>query len=328
MRTTIVTLAGAMPSSVTITLDVLIYANRLCTQAGRPAPFDIRLFGSGAPHFAAFVDPAAASADAPELVLVPAQGLSKAPSIAERLDEPDAEDARLALVRAAGAGAHIASSCTGTLLLASSGLLDGRRATTAWWLAPLRRDLFPRVRLDTAELVLSDGAFTTAGAAMAQMDLMVGIVARFAGSEIAARCARIMVLDERRSQMPYMAIGLLAAGDDKVARAAAWARAALERGTNVNEIAAAVGVSPRTFARRVQRTTGLSPIQFLQRVRVERAIELIETTRLPVEEVARQVGYAEPSTLRVLIRRTYGIGPRELRSRAARGGQAAAGRRT
>ncbi|WP_165356531.1 GlxA family transcriptional regulator [Sphingosinicella sp. BN140058] len=319
MRTTIITLAGAMPSSVTITLDVLTYANRLCTQAGRPAPFELRLFGSGAADFAPFVEQAADSSLPPELVLVPAQGLSKAPSLAKRLQDPDVEDARREIIRGADAGADIASSCTGTLLLASTGLLDERRATTAWWLAPLCRELFPRVRLDTRELVLADRRFTTAGAAMAQMDLMVLIVARHAGSAIADRCARIMVLDERRSQAPYMAIGLLAAGDEKVARAAAWARAALEGGTSVNEIAAAVGVSPRTFARRVQRSTGLSPVRFLQRVRLERAVELIETTRLPVEEVARQVGYAEPSTLRGLIRRTYGAGPRELRSRSARG---------
>jgi transcriptional regulator GlxA family with amidase domain len=315
MRTIVITLAGAMPSSVTITLDVLTYANRLCTQAGRRAPFDIMLAGSGKAHFEPFVAQGAAADGTPALVIVPAQGLSKAASIADRLAEPDAEEARRIIIRAAEAGADIASSCTGSLLVASAGLLDGRRATTAWWLAPICLELFPRVRLDTSELVLADGPFTTAGAAMAQMDLMVLLVARYAGAEIAERCVRTMVLDERRSQAPYMAIGILAAGDETVARAACLARSALESGTSVNELASAVGVSPRTFARRVQAATGLSPIQFLQRVRVERALELIETTRLPFEEVARQVGYAEPSTLRGLVRRAYGAGPRELRMR-------------
>ena len=196
--------------------------------------------------------------------------------------------------RAADAGAHVASSCTGTLLVASSGLLDGRRATTAWWLAPVFGEMFPAVRLDSAELVVTDGAFTTAGAAMAQMDLMVGLVARHAGAEVAEVCARKMVLDERRSQTPYMAIGLLAASSESVAKAAAWARPRLAQAISVNDLAGAAGHSPRTFSRRVAAATGLSPIRFLQQLRVERAIELIESTRLSFEEIAFRVGYADP----------------------------------
>ena len=76
-----------------------------------------------------------------------------------------------------------------------------------------------------------------------------------------------------------------------------------------------MGQSPRTFSRRVTSATGLSPVQFLQQLRVERAIELIETTMLPFEEVAYRVGYSDPSTLRGLIRRGAGVGPRELRAR-------------
>jgi transcriptional regulator GlxA family with amidase domain len=164
--------------------------------------------------------------------------------------------------------------------------------------------------------VLSDGRFTTAGAAMAQMDLMVGLVARHAGAEVAEGCARKMVLDERRSQIPYMAIGLLAASSESVARAAAWARPRLGEGIGVKDLALAVGQSPRTFSRRVVAATGLSPIQFLQQLRVERAIELLESTLLPVEEIAYRVGYSDPSTLRSLIRRGAGLGPRDLRARA------------
>jgi transcriptional regulator GlxA family with amidase domain len=176
--------------------------------------------------------------------------------------------------------------------------------------------LSPRVQLDTSALVLTDGPFTTAGAAMAQMDLMVGIVARYAGAQIADHCARMMVLDERRSQVPYMAIGLLAASNESIARAVAWARPRLGEGIGVNDVAAALGQSPRTFSRRVFAATGLSPVHFLQQLRVERAIELIETTMLPFEEVAFRVGYSEPSTLRSLVRRGSGLGPRDLRARA------------
>ena len=179
--------------------------------------------------------------------------------------------------------------------------------------------MFPKVRLDTSALVLRDGHFTTAGAAMAQMDLMAGLVAAHAGAEIADGCARTMLLDERRSQTPYIAIGPLAASSESVARAAAWARPRLADGIGVNDLALAVGQSARTFSRRVSAATGMSPAQLLQQLRVERAIELIETTYLPFEEIAYRVGYSDPSTLRGLIRRGFGYGPRELRLRMRSG---------
>ena len=314
--TTVLALDGALASSVTITLDVLAMANRTCHSLGRPGAFDVRLVGSGAQHFRPFLAFPEAQHAAPELLIVPAQGLSKAPSYAARLAEPDAEDARGEIRRAAAAGAHLAASCTAVLLLASTGLLAHRRATTAWWLAPVVRDMFPEVLLDTGELVLTDGPFTTAGAAMAQMDLTVGLVARYAGAEIADACARRMVLDERRSQVPYMAIGLLAASNERVARAAAWARNRLGHPVAVDDLAAAAGLSPRTFARRVTDATGLSPVRFLQQLRMERAVELIESTSLAFDEIAHQVGYSDPSTLRELIRRGLGVGPREIRARA------------
>jgi transcriptional regulator GlxA family with amidase domain len=312
---TVFALDGAMASSVTVTLDVLAMANHACINAGRPPAFDVRLEGSGAKLFRPFLAFPEASHATPRLLIVPAQGLSKATSYAERLDAADAEHARRIIRRAADAGAHVASSCTGTLLVASSGILDGRRATTAWWLAPVFREMYPAVKLDTADLIVTDALCTTAGAAMAQMDLMVGLVARHAGAEVAEVCARKMVLDERRSQTPYMAIGLLAASSESIARAAAWARQRLGEAISVNDLASAAGHSPRTFSRRVTAATGLSPIQFLQQLRVERAIELIESTQLPFEEIAFRVGYSDPSTLRGLIRRGAGVGPRDLRAR-------------
>jgi transcriptional regulator GlxA family with amidase domain len=202
------------------------------------------------------------------------------------------------------------------LIVASSGVLNRRLATTAWWLAPVFTDMFPAVELDTSHLVLTDGPCTTAGAAMAQMDLMVGLVAKHAGAQIADTCAQKMVLDERRSQTPYMAMGLLAAASESVSKAVAWARPRLADGIGVSDLARHVGQSPRTFSRRVIAATGLSPVHFLQRLRVERAVELIESTPLPFEEIAYRVGYSDPSTLRSLIRKGAGVGPSDLRARA------------
>ncbi|QEH77825.1 helix-turn-helix domain-containing protein [Sphingomonas sp. C8-2] len=316
LATTILALETALASSVTITIDVLAMANHVCRAEGRPPAFDVRLTGPGAHLFRPFLAFPEVRHEAAELFVIPAQGFSKADDYVERLGRPDVVAAQGIVAEAIEGGAQVASSCTGTLLLAGTGALDNRRATTAWWLAPTVQELFPAVLLDTTELVTTDGPFTTAGAAMAQMDLMVGLVARHAGAEIAEGCARRMLLDERRSQIPYMAVGLLAASSESVERAVAWARPRLGQGIGVSDIAAATAQSPRTFSRRVTEATGLSPIQFLQQLRVEEAIKLIETTALPFEEIACRVGYADPSTLRGLIRRGGGLGPRELRARA------------
>ena len=316
IATDILALEGALASSVAISIDVLAMANHCCAEVGRAPAFDVQLRGSGAAAFRPFLAFPEAVHDNPSLLIVPAQGFSKSASYTKRLAEKDAMEARDYIRAAANGGASVASSCTGTLLVANAGLLDCRSATTAWWLAPKFREMFPKVSLNSDDLVVTDGAFTTAGAAMAQMDLMVGLVARHAGPDIAEACARKMVLDERRSQVPYMAVGLLAGSNESIARAAAWARSRLHDELTVHKLAAVVGQSPRTFARRVYNVTGLSPIQFLQQLRMERAVELLETTALPFEEVAFQVGYRDPSTLRLVIRKRLGIGPREIRSRA------------
>lgn len=313
---TVLALETALASSVTITIDVLAMANHVCRAEGRPPAFDVRLTGPGAHLFRPFLAFPEAEHDVPELFLIPAQGLSKADDYAERLALPDAEAARTTISQAAADRACVASSCTGSLLLASTGLLDGKSATTAWWLAPVFQQLFPLVALNTTEMVITDGAFTTAGAALAQMDLMVGLVARHAGAAIADGCARRMLLDERRSQTPYMAVGLLTASSETLERVVAWARPRLGEGIGIEALAAAAAQSPRTFARHISKATGLSPLQFLQRIRCEEAIKLIEATNLPLEEIAARVGYADPSTLRTLIRRDGGMGPRELRAKA------------
>jgi transcriptional regulator GlxA family with amidase domain len=311
-------LSGAMPSSIAITADVLATANRLRVAAGRAPAFAVQLRGSGAgiagPLLSGVVPLATGGARRKaDIVVVCSLVTVTEASVSARLRQRDAVVLRRELTLAAKRGVPIAASCSAVFHLAAAGLLEGRRATTTWWLAPLFQRLYPRVALDANEMVVSDGPFTTAGAAMAHLDLMLALVVRYCGRDLAAHCARFLLLDGRRSQSRYMAAGFLAAQDAAVARAERWARAGLATGLTVDGLAAAAGLAPRTFARRVARITGMSPVQFLQRLRVERAVELLETTRMSVEAVARQVGYTEPTTLRRLLRRETGSGPRELR---------------
>lgn len=287
---------GAMASSVAITHDVIATANRISAAAKRGLPFDARRVRWG---------PRRRSAELRnvDLIIIPGLGVASADDLSDMLKSPACRRAGETLVDAFEFGATIAASCASTFLLAQSGLLDGRRATTTWWLAPLFRRRYPNVELVSEQMVVADWPVATGGAAMAQMDLMLAVVSRFAGLGLAKACASYLLLDERQSQAPYMAITYLAGQEPKIARAESWVRANIARDFGIDELAEAVALGPRTFARRLAATCGISPIQFVRRIRIETARYLLESTRLSVEEIARRVGYAEPSTLRRLIRR-------------------------
>lgn len=311
-------LRGAMPSCVAITADVLATANRLRAARGRPPAFALRIAGSGARTARSLVeglslDGGSEATREADVVLVASLVTVTEGAVLERLTERDVPPARRAIERAAARGAAVAASCSAVFLVASTGVLDGRRATTTWWLAPAFRRMHPAVQLDADAMVVADGPVTTAGAAMAHLDLMLALVTQHGGAALAEQCARYLLLDGRPSQARYMALGFLAAQDASVARAERWAQSQLASGVTVDALAEAAGLAPRTFARRVARATGLSPVRFLQRLRVERAVELLETTSLSVEEIARRVGYAEPTTLRRLLHREAGGTPRSLR---------------
>lgn len=301
-----------MPTSVALSWDLLSTAN-LLADADRPAPFQMSLSGSAAPAWAGLIGehPVATPAD---LIIMPGLGISRPGEIAPRLEQPDAVAAMLGLRDAAARGAEIATSCSGVFVLGEHRLPGPATGHDVLVAAPAFRDLNPRVDLVMEELIVRDGQLTTAGASLAQMDLMLHIVARHGGAALAERCSRYLLLDQRRSQSRCMALSFLAAADERVARAEAWARGRFDQDLSVDDLAAA-GLAPRTFARRLIKVTGLSPIRFLQRLRVEAARELIETSRMPVEEVAVRVGYADPSALHRIMDRDLGVSPSHVRQK-------------
>jgi transcriptional regulator GlxA family with amidase domain len=311
----VLVLEGASVASVAITFEVIGAANGIRTGAGRQPCFDVRISGSGAKwaKTLARLPSVPAAERTADVMIVPGLAWTDERLVREGLQRRDAELARKTLLAAYRSGAEIASSCSAVFLVASAGLLDTRRATTTWWLAPLFRQLFPAVVLDTDAMVLTDTGVTTAGAAMAQLDLMLSIVARHGGPDLADSCARFLLLDKRPSQSRYMALSFLAGTDERVSRAERWARTRLHQNFSISELADAVGLGGRTFARRCERATGLSPVRFLQKLRVEKAMELLETTKLGFDEIADRVGYADPSTLRKLLHRDKTPGARVSR---------------
>ena len=249
----------------------------------------------------------------PDIVLVPALGANMPDTLAARLARPDVADAVVALRRWSTATAVVGAACTGTFLLAESALLDGQRATTSWWLAPMFRQRYPRVSLDDSRMLVSSAGFTTAGAALAHLDLALGIV-RSSSPALAAQTARYLLVEPRGSQAEFVIPDHLAHADPVVERFEGWARQRLAHGFSLAEAAVAVGASERTLARRLQGVLGKSPLSYFQDLRVERAVHLLRTSTESVDQIAARIGYSDGVTLRALLRRKLGRGVRELRA--------------
>lgn len=308
-RVTVLEIDGCMASSAAMSYEVLATANRVGAGTG-VAPFEVTRVRCGPRRGRA--DPEAA-----DLVIVPGLGMSVVDDLPGTLASAACRRACDLLVRAFSGGAMLAASCASTFVLAEAGLLGGRRATTTWWLAPQFRRRYPDVELLTEQIVVADWPIATGGAAMAHMDLMLAIVARFATAGTARATAGFLLLDERRSQATSMALTYLAGQDPAIARAETWVRQNIGRRFSMEEVAASVALGPRTFARRLAATCGLSPIQFVHRIRLETAQSLLASTRLSMDQVAHSVGYAEPSTLRRLIRRDARSMPGSVRNSRA-----------
>lgn len=333
---TLAVLDGTLASSIGVTVDTLNAARRIATALGRPAPTwrvlggsaCVRLTGGLMMAARPLAEVEAGSADRSTLI-IPGVGIEPEPgtpplcveqrlsatAVAARLQQPDA----LALAdfarRHHDAGNRVAASCAAVIILGNAGLLDGRRATTHWALNRYLQNTWPRCTADVTQMVIHDGRVVTAGAAMAQMDLMLTLLREHSGIEVADLVMRYLLLDGRPTQSRYMAITHLAAGDDTVRRLEALVEASLPEVPTLAVLAERLHVSEKTLARRVRRATGQTPHAVIQAVRLRHARHLLESTRLPVSEVASRVGYADATALRKLTLKTLQLAPGQVRVR-------------
>ncbi|HJV96384.1 MAG TPA: helix-turn-helix domain-containing protein [Albitalea sp.] len=315
----VLALDGVMDSSLSITLDVLRAAQSITARATSPAPFEVRVLGARAQvqtgcGLTLRTDDTFRQARSvvPEWVIVPAMGEYRQ-TLAAHLARPDAVQAQQLLRALHASKVRIGASCASVFLLAEAGLLEGRNVTTTWWLASNFRERFPGVTLDERRMVVRDGHVVTAGSAFSQLDLMLAVLGDLVGVRVADLCARYLLIDRRPSQARYMMSAHALQHDPAVAAAERWIDEHLAEPITVRALASRVAMSEKTFSRKVQAATGLSPIKLIQRRRLMMATHLIETTKTSIEQVAVQVGYRDSTTLRRLIRRDLNISPSGLR---------------
>lgn len=228
-------------------------------------------------------------------------------------DLPEPVRAALARIRP---GTRIVSICSGAFTLAAAGLLDGRPATTHWVLADQFRRMFPRVRLDPDVLFVDDGDVLTSAGAASGLDVCLHLIRSDHGSAVANQVARQCVVPPWREggQAQYIEQPVPQGGASGTVTTQIWALENLERPLSLAELAAHAGTSPRTFARHFQDEMGMSPGRWLIQQRVRRACHLLETTDLPVDRIAGEVGFATGASLRQHLHAVIGVSPKAYRN--------------
>ncbi|MEV6337553.1 helix-turn-helix domain-containing protein [Nocardia vinacea] len=251
-----------------------------------------------------------------DILVLPGPSAATEGRIHELLSRPDTVQAIELIRQAAANGATVAASCSATFILAASGLLSGRTATTTWWLAPLFTRRFPDITVLIDRMVIDTGPVVTAGAAFAHADLMLTLIARLHSAALADRVARYLVLDSRMSQSRYMILEHLRSTDPALRALEHHITTNLSRQLSLAELASAASVSPRTLARRTHTHLGMSPTEYVHRLRVSHAAALLATTDDPIDAIAAATGYADPSAFRRIYRRHTGESPTATRTRA------------
>lgn len=214
---------------------------------------------------------------------------------------------------------RVAAICTGTFVLAAAGLLEGKRATTHWYHAQEFKKLYPNARLDEDRIFVVDGQIWTSAGMTAGVDLALAMVEKDFGLELARQIARKLVVHQRRGggQSQFSALLELDAKSDRVQMALSFARENLGSELSVETLADAARLSPRQFSRVFREETGQSPAKAVERLRVEAARLMMETSRHPIEVIARETGFGDRERMRQAFLRAFGQPPQAIQRASA-----------
>jgi transcriptional regulator GlxA family with amidase domain len=214
-------------------------------------------------------------------------------------------------------GTLLCSVCGGAFLLARLGLLNGRSATTHWSYSALLATSFPEICVNTDELIIDLGDVITAGGVMAWLDLGLRLVDRYLGPVVMMKTAQFFLADPAGRQQRFYAnfSPPLHHGDAAILKVQLWLQTRPFESTNIDEMADKANLGERTFLRRFQKTTGLTPTEYLQHLKVQKARELLEFTTLSMKEISWKVGYEDTGAFRKTFQKLLGLSPADYRGR-------------
>ena len=214
-------------------------------------------------------------------------------------------------------GAILCSACASAFTLAHTGLLDNRTATTHWQLAEKFSATFPQVKLNIESLLINDGDIICAGGLMSWLDLGLEIVAQCMKPNIMRSLGKLLIVDTGKREQRYYGsfTPLFNHGNEAIINVQHYIQANFQQPMNISQLAQLAFMSERTFLRHFTRATSLKPMQYIQRVRVQKACELLETSQQSFEQISASVGYDDVNSFRKVFIKVIGLSPSAFKAR-------------
>jgi len=305
-------------SSIIGPYKVLSGANDYLVKMGKNPCFDIHLVGLADETklydglFSVHPDKMIADVKKTELIIIPAvepHSLAMNTSFINWINEQHAK------------GAEVASLCVGAFLLASTGLVDGRRCTTHWLAAEAFRQRFPLVNLVPEMIITDEQGIYTSGGAYSFINLVLYLVEKYCGREVAVYLSKVFEIElERSSQAPFnIFMGQKGHEDEPIRKAQEYIETNIDKKISVDQLAGLFLISRRNFERRFKKATANTPIEYLQRVKIEAAKKSLESGRDNINEVMYAVGYSDSKAFRTTFKKITGLSPLDYRKKYSRG---------
>ena len=214
-------------------------------------------------------------------------------------------------------GAEVASLCTGAFLLASTGLLKGKKCSTHWIAADAFRQAFPEVKLQPEKIITDELGMYSSGGAYSFLNLMIYLVEKYCGREMAVYCSKMLEIEiERKSQSPFAIFtGQKTHEDEPIKKAQLFMENNVNSKVSVDQLSEMFSISRRNFERRFKKATSNTPVEYLQRVKIEAAKKSLESSRENVNEVMYSVGYSDSKAFRTMFKKITGLSPVSYRNK-------------
>jgi transcriptional regulator GlxA family with amidase domain len=308
---------GAILGSLEGSRQLFTQVNQFCTAKGAPPLFNVQLVGltKDVPLtgglFTATVNAVITGVDKTDLIIIPALDGDIMQAVQNN------KDFIPWIVQQYNGGAEVASLCLGAFLLASTGLVDGKKCATHWMAENAFRTLFPSVQLVTEKIITDEGRIYSSGGAFSYLNLILYLIEKYAGREIAVLSAKVFAIEmQRENQLSFVIFqGQKEHADEPIKQAQEFIEKNYQEKITVEQLSGMLAIGRRTFERRFKKATCNTVSEYIQRVKVEAAKKSFETSRKNINEVMYEVGYNDTKAFRFMFKRTTGLSPVEYRNK-------------